>query len=628
VPARTRSLLVAVGVLGAAIVFARPVPSGAGQVHRCGGRDATVVGTPGERLVSGTSHDDVIWVGPGNHEVLGLGGDDVICAGSGEDLIYGGPGNDTVYGGRGHDIIFGGAGNDTVRGGKGSDTIYGGRGDDNLTGGRAGHNLIYGGAGDDQLSGGSGDDNVLHGGLGIDVLRGGGGNGDVLDGGYGWDILDGGSGHDETASFATMPRSERKGGGVWASLQTGRAYGDGDDKLHHIENLEGSVFNDTLIGNRHRNKLYGGPGDDRLVGGGGRDELVGGPGRNRCLGGSRQGRESCGGHPVKGATVDAYFYSGIDPAAAGVVVAGGSRSDNVSVSLDVATATLRITAGRAIAVESPCVHPTSRLREATCPVGPLPRWLTVDLGPGNDHFRVVGSLEGLGEVRVDGGPGNDVIHGGPEEDLLEGGPGSDRLYGGPGDDALVGGPGEGGTDFLYGGAGGDLIAASSACEGGALVGGAGRNDASFAEMGLQPGILVASLAAGRAYVEGVRGCRPIRISGARDLEGTMGSDILIGDAKGNHIIGQGGVDEIFGRGGEDVIDARDGIPDALIQCGTKGHPSGTAQIDSVDPHPLYCDHVEVGKPIPGLPHFHTPSPFGEPKAKPSAPGSAQPDRDS
>ncbi|HVX32401.1 MAG TPA: hypothetical protein VHA80_04600, partial [Solirubrobacterales bacterium] len=106
------------------------------------------------------------------------------------------------------------------------------------------------------------------------------------------------------------------------------------------------------------------------------------------------------------------------------------------------------------------------------------------------------------------------------------------------------------------------------------------------------------------------GCRPIRISGARDLEGTMGSDILVGDGQGNHIIGQGGVDEIFGRGGEDVIDARDGIADALIQCGTEGHPSGTALIDSVDPRPRYCDHVEVGKPIPGLPHFHTRSPFG------------------
>ncbi|MBS1885266.1 MAG: hypothetical protein JSS97_20130, partial [Actinobacteria bacterium] len=372
--------------------------------------------------------------------------------------------------------------------------------------------------------------------------------------------------------------------------------------------LEGSAFDDTLIGDRHANKLYGGPGDDTLIGGGGRDTLNGGPGHDRCRGGSPRTRESCGGRRVRGATVDVYFATAIDPAAAGVVVAGGSKDDDVSVALDAATATLQITATRAIAVESPCTHQGAGLTEAVCPVGPLPRWLTVDLGAGNDRFRVIGSLEGLGEVRVDGGPGNDVLRGGPEEDLLEGGPGADRLYGGAGDDALVGGPG--GPDLLEGGPGGDLLAAGSACEGGRLVGGGGRNDASFAEMPLQPGVLVASLASGRAYVQGVRGCDPIRISDARDLEGTMGPDILIGDSQGNHIIGQGGEDEMFGRGGGDVIEARDGERDAIIQCGTKGHPSGIALIDPVDPRPRYCDKVEVGKPIPGLPHFHTKSPFG------------------
>ncbi|MBS1889494.1 MAG: hypothetical protein JSU06_20150 [Actinobacteria bacterium] len=604
---RARSLIVVLALLGAALAAAGAGGSSTAVARRCAGKAATIVGSPEEAVIRGTSHRDVIWVGPGNHEVLGLGGDDLICAGSGEDVIYGGPGNDVIYGGPGHDVIYGGAGNDTVRGGRGSDVIYGGRGDDILTGGRAGHNLIYGGAGDDQLDAGRGDYNVLHGGLGIDVLRGGGGSHDILDGGYGWDIIDGGSGTDNTASYATMPRSGRKGGGVWASLKAHRAYGDGHDKLRRIENLEGSAFNDTLIGNGNANKLYGGPGDDRLIGGGGRDRLNGGVGRDRCLGGSARTRESCGGRRVRGATVNVYFASGIDPAAAGVVVTGGSKNDDVSAALDVATATLEITATRPIAVESPCAHQGARLTVALCPVGPLPRWLTVDLGAGNDRFQVVGSLEGLGEVRVAGGPGNDILRGGPEEDLLEGGPGSDRLYGGAGDDALVGGPG--GPDLIEGGPGGDLLAAGSACEGGRLVGGGGRNDASFAEMPLQPGILVASLASGRAYVRGVPHCHPIRITDARDLEGTMGPDILIGNAQANHIIGQGGEDEIFGRGGGDVIEARDGERDAIIQCGTKGHPSGTALIDPIDPAPRYCSHVEAGPPIPGLPHFHSGSPF-------------------
>lgn len=564
-------LLLAAAVVAAGATTAAGSGTAGGTTPRCDGRAATIVGNPEERVIRGTSHGDVIWAGPGDH---------VVLAGAGSDVVCGGPG---------------------------SDVIFGGRGDDTLIGGRAGHNLIYGGAGDDRLIGGGGDYNVLRGGLGIDVLRGGGGSHNVLDGGYGWDVIDGGSGTDNTASFAAMPRSGQKGGGVWASLEAHRAYGDGHDKLRRIENLEGSAFGDTLIGDGRANKLYGGPGNDTLVGAGGRDVLNGGLGSDRCRGGSPKRRTSCGRERVARAPVQVYLESGIDPAAAGVLIAAGAKNEDVSVALDPATATLGITAKEGVAVHPPCTHPGPSPDAASCPLGSLPRWLTVDLGAGNDRFRAIGSLEGLGEVRVDGGPGNDVLRGGSEEDLLEGGPGADRLYGGAGDDALVGGPG--GPDVLEGGPGGDLLAAGSACDGGTLVGGPGRNDASFAEMPIQPGILYASLARGIAYVKGVAHCHPLRISGARDLEGTMGSDILIGNGQANHIIGQGGVDEIFGGGGEDVIDARDGVPDALIQCGFKGHPSGTALVDSVDPPARYCDSVEVGEPIPGFPHFPAKNPF-------------------
>jgi Ca2+-binding RTX toxin-like protein len=603
VAGRAPSIVAVLALVGAASVTLGAGASGAGpEVPRCAGHPATIVGSRDEAVIRATPHRDVIWAGPGEHEILGLGGSDVICAGPGDDVIYGGGGNDLIYGGAGHDTIYGGGGDDTVRGGRGADVIYGGRGDDTLVGGRAGGNVLYGGAGDDSLNGGGGNGNILRGGLGIDVLRGGGGDGNILDGGYGWDIIDGGSGHDNTASFAAMPRSNLKGGGVWASLESGRAFGDGRDKLRHVENLEGSAFDDTLIGNRHANKLYGGPGDDTLIGGGGDNTLDGGSGSDRCRGAPRRRRSSCGPQRTPRASAQVYFESGADPAAAGVVVASGSGNDEISVGFDAGTDTLGITAKRGIAVHPPCTRPGAALTEAICPLGGLPRWLTVDLGPGNDRFRVIGSLVGIGEVRVDGGPGNDVLRGGPEEDLLEGGPGADRLYGGGGSDALVGGVG--GPNLLEGGPGGDLLAAGSPCAGGRIVGGSGRNDVSFAELPLQPGVLYASLARGIAYVQGVPDCHPVHIShSVRDLEGSFGPDVLIGDRRANHIIGQGGADRIYGGGGEDVIDARDGVRDALIQCGFKGHPAGLALIDRADPRPLYCAHVEVGKPIPGLPRF-------------------------
>lgn len=607
VAAPASTIIAGLALVGAASAALGAGPSGAGpEVPRCAGHPATILGSSDEAVIRGTPHRDVIWAGPGDHEILGLGGNDIICAGSGDDVIYGGAGNDLIFGGSGHDTIYGGAGDDTIRGGRGSDVIYGGRGDDTLVGGRAGGNTLYGGAGDDSLNGGGGDRNILRGGLGIDVLRGGGGDRNILDGGYGWDIIDGGGGRDNTASFAAMPRSNRRGGGVWASLKSGRAFGDGRDKLRRIENLEGSAFDDVLIGNRHANKLYGGPGDDTLIGGGGRDELDGGSGSDRCRGAPRGRRVSCGREHVPRASAQVYFESGADPAAAGVLVAAGAGNDDVSVGFDAGADTLAITAKKGIAVHPPCTRPGTALTEAICPLGGLPRWLTVDLGAGNDHFRVVGSLIGVGEVRVNGGPGNDVLRGGPEEDLLEGGPGADRLYGEGGSDALVGGIG--GPDLLEGGPGGDLLAPGSPCEGGKVSGGTGRNDVSFAEMPLQPAILVASLARGVAYLKGVRDCHSLRISGARDLEGSFGADILIGNHRANHIIGQGGVDRIYGGGGNDVIDARDGVRDAVIQCGFKGHPAGLALIDRTDPPPLYCDHVEVGKPIPGLPKFPAQSP--------------------
>jgi Ca2+-binding RTX toxin-like protein len=581
------------GAVLVAHAVAAPAPEP--EARRCDGHKATIVGTDGPDVLHGTPGRDVIWAGAGDDVVYGLEGNDIVCGGPGDDAIYGEAGNDRIYGGAGNDVIYGGEGNDVLRGGPGDDVLYGGRGDD-ILGGGPGDDRLYGGAGDDRLLGGSGND-ILYGGLGIDVLSGGPGD-DVVDGGYGWDIMNGGPGRADTASFATMPRSYEPGDGVHASLENGLATGDGRDRLRNFEDLEGSAFNDVLIGNRRANKLYGGPGDDTLIGGGG-DELYGGSGSDRCRGASPARRSSCGHEPRSRASAQVYFEPGANPAAAGVVVAGGGRGDDISVAFEASSDRLLITARRYVAVHEGCTRPGTALNEAACPLDGLPRWLTVDLGGGNDRFAVVGSLIGVGEVRVAGGPGNDVLSGGPEEDLLEGGPGADRLYGGDGSDALVGGPG--GPNILEGGPGGDLLAAGPPCEGGRIVGGSGRNDASFAELPIQPGILYASLARGIAYVKGMPHCHPLRISQAEDLEGSFGPDVLIGNHRGNHIIGWPGVDRISGAGGPDVIDARDGARDAAIQCGSKGRPSGHALVDPHDPRPLYCLATTVGHPLPGLP---------------------------
>ena len=95
----------------------------------------------------------------------------------------------------------------------------------------------------------------------------------VLEGGVGADKLDGGAGID-TASYANAAS------GVTADLSkaannSGEAAGDA---YKNIENLLGSAFGDTLVGDAKANAINGGDGDDVVVGGGGIDTLTGGLG--------------------------------------------------------------------------------------------------------------------------------------------------------------------------------------------------------------------------------------------------------------------------------------------------------------------------------------------------------------
>ncbi|MEQ6901497.1 hypothetical protein [Nocardioides sp. YIM 152588] len=234
------------------------------RVYRCRGLLATIVGTPG---------DDVLTGGVGRDVIVGLGGDDriagrsqadVLCGGAGaddiltgtspttsgdgsyidQDVASGGRGDDVVRGGSGQGKLFGGPGDDVLRDSGGFDRLYGGGGDDHLLGGND-TDYLYGGGGKDRLLGGKEFD-FLKGGAGRDVLEGGGGS-DILYGEAGPDVLRGDGGRDDLYG------------------------GDGPD---------------TMYGGDEDDYLYGDGGDDRLYGEDGRDVLHGGDGHDRCGGGA------------------------------------------------------------------------------------------------------------------------------------------------------------------------------------------------------------------------------------------------------------------------------------------------------------------------------------------------------
>ncbi|WP_374660753.1 calcium-binding protein [Phenylobacterium sp.] len=157
-------------------------------------------------------------------------------------------------------FLSGKAGRDVLKGGAGDDILYGFGGDDSLSGG-GGHDVLAGNEGNDTLSGGTGDDYLL--------------------GGLGNDVIDGGAGVD-WAAYEDATAAVKVDLNLTVAQATG---GAGSDKLTGIENLYGSAFNDTLIGNAGVNYLSGGAGNDRLEGGAGDDHLEGGRGADTIIGG-------------------------------------------------------------------------------------------------------------------------------------------------------------------------------------------------------------------------------------------------------------------------------------------------------------------------------------------------------
>jgi Ca2+-binding RTX toxin-like protein len=136
--------------------------------------------------------------------------------------------------------IKGTAANDVIIGTNANEDIQAFRGDD----------VLFGGAGDDRLDGGIGNDR--------------------LEGGPGFDSYDGGPGSDTlTFSVADGPAN--------VDLQNSSVVSSGVfEFVQEVENVTGSVFGDTLLGDDNDNLLIGGSGLDLLGGRLGDDVLDGG----------------------------------------------------------------------------------------------------------------------------------------------------------------------------------------------------------------------------------------------------------------------------------------------------------------------------------------------------------------
>lgn len=279
---------------------------------RGGAEHDVITGFGGDDRLFGGDGFDVLYGDDGTLSGSFGSGDDVLDGGAGRDVLVGGAGDDTLLGGAGDDILFGGfagnvvntpdifsysygladdGGDDTLDGGDGFDVAYltydraagitidianpAIRADILADGVRVGtirgvEALLFdGGEGADRVTGGASGDN-LSGDSGDDWLSGGDG-GDLLEGGAGNDRLDGGAGYD-IASYGQARAGVTIDLRLMGQAQDTR--GAGIDTLIGIEQVDGSNFDDRIIGTAGDDWVTAGnAGNDRVSGGGGKDFL-------------------------------------------------------------------------------------------------------------------------------------------------------------------------------------------------------------------------------------------------------------------------------------------------------------------------------------------------------------------
>ncbi len=417
--------------------------------------------------------------------IVGTDGDDTIDGLGGADTVRAGAGDDSVLGGAGDDFLVGDAGNDTLDlgdSGDGSvtfDQARGGTGDDLLIGGFGGPTLLTGGAGDDTLDGSQGVSDEA----------------DYFDVGFG---VDGGP--------IQVPGDLV---GVHVDLAAGVAYDDGEggtDTLIGIENVVGSVYNDTIIGDDTSNELRGNDGDDTLNGQAGDDNLQGGEGDDLLISGD--GFDSLFG----GGGADRFVTSDL---IGDRVIIFDLRLEDGDI-LDLSANTFGVSDISSLLEFASEVPAGVRIDLDDTLVG-LVGLTLANIVALDASGQIIYGTSIPGEV-INGGNGNDGLAGTRGDDTLNGGNGNDSVDGDAGADVISGGNG---SDTLLGGSGSDDIGGGNAND--ILAGGSGND----------------TLNGG---------------NGNDSISGDAGADVIIGGNGSDSISGGAVADDIVGNNGNDIVD--------------------------------------------------------------------------
>ncbi|MGQ0534035.1 MAG: CHRD domain-containing protein, partial [Caulobacteraceae bacterium] len=582
----------------------------------------TFLSPPASVTLNGTSGNDTLIGSPSQNNILN--------GGAGADLMTGGSGSDIYVVDHVDDVVTetGATPNDVVSSVLASYTLPAeieelwlagaaqtgvGNALANQVIGTSGANTLQGLSGDDQLSGLNGAD-TLEGGDGADTLDGGAGA-DTMDGGAGADTLEGGASADglnggdgvDTAVFST-------GLGVTVNLQTGTgAGGDAEgDVLQAIENVNGTVHNDTLTGNAGANALNGSDGNDVLNGADGADTLDGGNGDDAVNGGEGDDLLHGGaGDPLLGlpgadqldggAGLDTASYAGSFAAvainlAAGTASGGYATGDTLSNIENIIGSNYNDTLTGSAAANALNGGDGNDLLNGGAGADALDGAggvdtvsysgsaaavtvnLTTNGASGGDAAgdtlsgfeNIIGSL--FDDILIGNAGANNLVSGGGA-DTITGGGGVDNVNGGDGDDTINYNFGDG-VDAIAGGAGTDTIvcqgnaggetldviwngSAFTAFKGGAVV----SVEQAIADMGAgvdwlrhHNSTLAVSINLAAGAASGF-----ISIANIENAWGSAFNDTLTGSGLANIIRGGAGDDIIDGGAGNDTIVGDDGV---------------------------------------------------------------------
>lgn len=402
----------------------------------------------GESLLAGADieYDNSLDGGAGDDTINGFGGNDQLVGGDGNDFIDAGSGDDTLNGGAGDDTLWGGGGNDryvvtqgdTLLDTSGVDTVVATE-DYYLAAGLQIETL--------KAQAGSDADNVLFGNTYDQTITGNASN-NTIHGGGGSDVING-RGGDDLASYALSNAAIDVN--LNRELQNG-GHAEGD-RIRNIENLRGSIFGDTLVGQDKVNSTgsadnthYGGAGNDTISDSYGHNTLYGGLGADTLIGnGKKAGSDSYGSLLIGGLGADT-LDGGASTDIGGDTLAGGMGDDTYIVTStgdivdenwagDIATGA---DGGHDLIIIDVDVWDMDTPGQADIE--------DVELGLGhtvltNDLDNVItgNSLANditarAGDDTLIGKSGNDTLRGGAGNDVLRGGAGKDEMYGGYGND--------------------------------------------------------------------------------------------------------------------------------------------------------------------------------------------------